>query len=95
MSNENCHAQRNAVLMKFTMPTRSLAIAVAAVTVLTACSGVRLQKPYETANELSKSSQARFEADCDAYNGPQAMDCKRRVKEEFNALRKKNEDQLQ
>lgn len=61
--------------------------------VLVACAAPQLQKPHETANELSKASQARMEAQC-GNAGQQAVDCKRRVREEFAALRKKNEQDM-
>lgn len=60
---------------------------------LTGCAAPRLQHPYEAANEVSKTNQANMEARCGAA-GPQAMDCKRRTREEFESLRKNNEQTL-
>jgi hypothetical protein len=57
---------------------------------LAACGVPRLQKPYEAANELSKTNQAQMEARCGSA-GQQAIDCKLRVREEFAAQRQKNE----
>jgi len=72
----------------------AFALCVAAIAALPACSGVRLQKPVEFANEYLKSNQTKFLADCDRQKGQQAVDCRRRVQEEFGVLRKKNEELL-
>lgn len=68
---------------------RSTALAVTLSCLLTGCSAPRLQTPGEAANELSKGNQAQLEAQC-GNAGQQAVDCKRRVREEFAALRRKN-----
>lgn len=56
---------------------------------LAGCAVPRLQTPSEAVNELSKVNQAHLEAQCGS-TGQQALDCKRRVRDEFAALRRKN-----
>lgn len=57
---------------------------------LSACGGVRLQTKSEALNELNKSLQFDAEKQCDKYSGQQYQDCRRQVKEQYEALRKKN-----
>ena len=70
------------------MPRRA-ALALILSCQLTGCSAPRLQTPGEAANELSKGNQAQLEAQCGTAGQP-AVDCRRRVREEFVALRRKN-----
>lgn len=56
---------------------------------LVACTPPRLQTSGEFFNELSKGHQQTLEAQC-PKDGVAAVDCKRRLREEFEDLRKKN-----
>ncbi len=71
--------------MKYT-----LVAGVALTFLLSACAAPRLQQPYETANELSKTNQAALESRC-GNAGQQSVDCRRQVREEFEAQRSRNE----
>lgn len=65
------------------------ACSAASLLLLAACAAPRLQQPYEAANELSKSNQATLEAQC-GNAGATSVDCRRRVRAEFEAAREKN-----
>lgn len=69
---------------------QTLVAVVALPILLSACAAPRLQKPYEAANELSKTNQAALESRC-GNAGQQSVDCRRKVREEFEAQRSKNE----
>lgn len=73
--------------MTTTIKTAALALALAGL--LGGCAAPRLQRPGEAFNEVSKGNQAQLEAQCGPA-GPQALECRRRVREEFEALRQKN-----
>ena len=50
----------------------------------------RLATLGETFNEVSRGNQAQMEAQC-GTSGQQSVDCKRKVREEFERLRRKND----
>lgn len=57
---------------------------------LVACASARLQSSGELSNEVSKGNQQKLQAQC-PKDGVAAVDCKRRIREEFEDLRKKND----
>jgi hypothetical protein len=60
------------------------------ITLLQACSGVRLQHKNEAINELNKSAQAVAERQCQQYSSPEYQDCMRNVREAYEEQRRKN-----
>ncbi|MBL8277517.1 MAG: hypothetical protein JNL93_12510 [Pelomonas sp.] len=56
---------------------------------LSACAAPRLQTLGEAYNEVGKGNQQKLEARC-PKDGVAAVDCKRKIREEFEDLRKKN-----
>lgn len=69
--------------------SRTTTLAALLFCLLTGCALPRLQTPGEAASEMSKSNQAQMEAQC-GNTGQPAIDCKRRVRDEFAALRRRN-----
>ena len=69
---------------------KTTTLALSLCCLLGGCAMPRLQRPAEAFNELSKTNQAQLEAQW-GNAGQQAVDCRRRVREEFAAQRQKND----
>jgi hypothetical protein len=67
-----------------------LAITLTFLSLISACSNTRLQTPSEALNEMSKTNQRQSELQCDRYGGQDRVNCQRKIREEYEAQRKKN-----
>jgi len=71
-----------------------LAITVTFLSLVCACSNTRLQTPSEALNEMSKTNQRQSELQCDQYAGQDRVNCQRKIREEYEAQRKKNSETI-
>lgn len=76
------------------MKFHQLSIALILLSLVSACSHVRLQTPSEAVNEISKTNQRQSELQCDQYGGQDRVNCQRKIREEYEAQRKKNSETM-
>lgn len=73
-------------------PTRAAVIAVAIVTLQSACSGVRIQSPQEMAQEASNGVHAHARQECVKHrDSSQYFDCKKRADDNYKAWREERD----
>ncbi|MEJ6006172.1 hypothetical protein WG899_11480 [Paucibacter sp. AS339] len=72
------------------MKFHQLSFALTVLSLVSACSNTRLQTPSEAVNEMSKTNQRQSERQCDQYGGQDRVNCQRKIREEYEAQRKKN-----
>ncbi|MCV2351556.1 hypothetical protein [Paucibacter sp. Y2R2-4] len=74
------------------MKFHQIVFALSVLGLVSACSNIRLQTPSEALNEMSKTNQRQAELQCDQDGGQDRVNCQRKIREAYEAQRKKNSE---